>query len=142
MRNAHFEAFKATVQAGVPALASNVYDGDVPLDGGKVRRATYLVLHDMGFDSQDDKRLIATFQDRADGRYRVIVRTVSTTRFGVRETAGISKAAIVGQIPVITGRICGPIDADPGPRPVERDDDVNPPIFYLDTDYTFRSQRA
>jgi hypothetical protein len=54
----HFAAFETAVKAAVPALASLTFDGDVPVNAdGTVRRATYLVLHDMGFDRQDDDRL-------------------------------------------------------------------------------------
>lgn len=143
MRTAHYAAFETAVKTRVPALASSVFDGDVPLNAdGTVRRATYLVLHDMGFDRQDDDRLTVTVLDAADGRYRVIVRVVATTRAAVRATADVVKAGLTGVVLTITGRICGPIQPEPGPYPIERDDDVSPPILYTDIDFTFRSQRA
>lgn len=143
MRASHFAAFDAAVKVAVPALSSLVFDGDAPLNGdGTVRRATYLVLHDMGFDRQDDDRLTVTVQDAADGRYRVVVRVVATTRGGVRATIDALKTGLVGVRLTIAGRFCQPIEIDPGPYPIERDDDVKPPIFYCDLDFTFRSQRA
>jgi len=142
VRTAHFAAFETAVGVSVPALASHTFDGDVPIDGGKVRRETYLVLHDMGFDSQDDGRLAAPMQDPSDGQYRVVVRIVATTRAGVRATADVVKAGLVGTVLVVAGRTCGAIFVEPGPRPVERDDEIDPPLFYLDMDFLFRSQRA
>ena len=69
MRTQHYAAFEAAVKAAVPALVSLVFDGDVPLNpDGTVWRATYLVLHDMGFDRQDDERLGSTVQDPSEGR--------------------------------------------------------------------------
>lgn len=143
MRTAHYSAFETALKAAVPALASSTFDGDVPLNtDGTVRRATYLVLHDMGFDRQDDDRLTVTVQDAADGTYRVIVRVVATTRAAVRATADVVKAGLTGVVLTITGRTCGAVQPEPGPHPVERDDDVTPPLFYLDLDFVFRSQRA
>lgn len=143
MRTQHFTAFQEATKLAAPPLASSVFDGDVPLDAsGGVRRATYLVLHDMGFDQQDDERLNSTQQDASDGRYRVVVRVVATTRAAVRSTIDVVKAGLLGERPTITGRFCQPIQIDPGPYPIERDDDVDPPIFYTDLDFTFRSQRA
>lgn len=141
MRSAHFAAVMAIVNARVPALAA--YDGDAPLNAdGTVKRATYLVLHDMGFDEQDDGRLSSLVLDAADGTYRVVVRVVATTRAAVREVAGVVKTGMVGQVPAVSSRSCGPLTVEAGPRPVERDDDVQPPIFYLDLDFIWRSQRA
>jgi len=143
MRTAHYAAFETAVKAAVPALASLTFDGDVPVNAdGTVRRATYLVLHDMGFDRQDDDRLSVTVQDQADGRYRVVVRVVATNRASVRAVIDLVKPGLVGTRLTIAGRFCQPVEIDPGPYPIERDDDVKPPIFYTDLDFTFRSQRA
>jgi hypothetical protein len=143
MRTAHYAAFETAVKAAVPALASSTFDGDAPLNtDGTVRRASYLVLHDMGFDQQDDDRLSVTVQDTADGRYRVIVRIVATTRAAIRSLVDIVKPGLVGVRLTIPGRLCQPIEIDVGPYPIERDDNVSPPIFYVDLDFTWRSQRA
>lgn len=143
MRTAHFSAFDTRLKARVPALAALVFDGDVPLNpDGTVRRATYLVAHDMGFDEQADDRLTVSVLDTADGTYRIVVRVVAVTRSAVREVADIVKTQMTGQVLTVTGRACGALFLDPGPRPVERDTDVSPPIFYLDLDFLFRSTRA
>ena len=142
MRTAHFSAFDARVKARVPALASKMYDGDAPLENGQVLRATYLVLHDFGFDEQNDERLSVTVQDTADGAYRVVVRVVATTRAAVRSVVDTVTTAMVGQVLTIAGRICGPLAVEPGPHPVERDDDVSPPLFWADLDFIWRSTRA
>ena len=143
MRTAHFTAFEARVKARIPALASLVFDGDAPLNSdGTVRSASYLVLHDFGFDEQDDARLSVTVQDTADGTYRVVVRVVATTRAAVRSVVDTVKTAMVGQVLTITGRISGPLAVEPGPHPVERDDDVSPPLFWADLDFIWRSTRA
>ena len=142
MRTAHFTAFEARVKARVSALASKTYDGDAPLLNGQVVQETYLVLHDFGFDEQNDERLSVTVQDAADGTYRVVVRVVATTRAAVRSVVDTVKTAMVGQVLTITGRICGPLAVEPGPHPVERDDDVSPPLFWADLDFIWRSTRA
>ncbi len=142
MRAAHFSAFDARVKAQVPALAAKTYDGDAPLVNGQVAYETYLVLHDMGFDQQNDERLTTTVQDAADGTYRVVVRVVAVTRSAARAVGDTVKTALVDSVLIVPGRICGAIEMDPGPHPVERDDDVAPPLFWIDLDFTFRSQRA
>lgn len=142
MRTAHFNAFDARVKARVAALASKTYDGDAPLENGQVLRATYLVLHDFGFDEQNDERLSVTVQDTADGTYRVVVRVVATTRAAVRTVVDTVKTNMAGQVLTIAGRICGPLAVEPGPHPVERDDDVSPPLFWADLDFVWRSTRA
>lgn len=143
MRTAHFAAFDARVKARVPALASKTYDGDAPLNtDGTVKRETYLILHDFGFDEQGDERLTVTVQDTADGTYRIVVRVVATTRAAVRSVIDTVKTNMVGQVLTITGRVCGPLEVEPGPTPIERDDDVSPPLFWADIDFIWRSQRA
>ncbi|WP_442575869.1 hypothetical protein ACSBPH_01580 [Microbacterium sp. F51-2R] len=142
MRTQHYAAFEQAVKVAVPALSALVFDADVPVNpDGTVRRSTYLVLHDMGFDRQDDERLTVTAQDAAEGRYRVVVRVVATTRSAARSTVDAVRS-LIGVRPTVAGRFCQPIAIDPGPYPIERDDDVKPPIFYTDLDFTFRSQRA
>ncbi len=143
MRTAHYSAFEARVKTRVPALASLVFDGDAPLNSdGTVRRASYLVLHDFGFDEQDDARLSVTVQDTADGTYRVVVRVVAEKRAGVRSVLDVVKSAMVGQVLTIPGRFCGPVAVEPGPHAIERDDDVSPPLFWADLDFIWRSTRA
>lgn len=141
MRSAHFAAFEALVKAQVPVLASLTFDGDVPLnEDGTVRRATYYVLHDMGFDGQDDDRLTAAPADTADGTYRVIVRCVGETRAAVRAAADAVKAGVVGRRLTISGRNCGAIGKDAGPDGITRDDDTA--LCWADLDFVWRSQRA
>lgn len=143
MRTAHFTAFDEAVKVRVPALASKTFDGDAPLNAdGTVRRETYLILHDFGFDRQDDERLTVIVQDAADGRYRVVARVVATTRAATRDVVDTLKAALVGHTLTIAGRVCGALQVEPGPHPVERDDDVSPPLFWVDLDFIWRSQRA
>ena len=72
----------------------------------------------------------------------MVVRVVATTRAAVRSVIDVVKPGLLGSRLTISGRFCNPIEIDPGPYPVERDDDVKPPIFYTDLDFTFRSQRA
>lgn len=142
MRVAHFAAFDAMLKARVPALASLTFDGDVPLDGDKILRKTYLVEHDMGFDGQDDGRLTAETADAADGTYRVIVRVVGTTRSAVRGMFDSVKTAMVGQRLTIAGRMCGAIEKDPGPDEIQRDERVPPVLYFADIDFIWRSSRA
>lgn len=143
MRTAHFNAFDARVKARVAALASKTYDGDAPLNtDGTVKRETYLILHDFGFDEQNDERLSVTVQDTADGTYRVVVRVVATTRAAVRTVVDTVKTNMAGQVLTITGRVCGQLEVEPGPHPIERDDDVSPPLFWADLDFIWRSTRA
>lgn len=143
MRTAHYAAFETAVKTRVTALASLTFDGDVPLNAdGTVRHGSYLVLHDMGFDSQDDDRLAINVGDAADGTYRVIARCIGETRAAVRAVADTVKTAMVGQRLVIAGRVCGLIEKDAGPDGIQRDDDVSPPLFWCDLDFIWRSQRA
>lgn len=143
MRTAHYTAFDQRVRERVPALAQLVFDGDVPLNtDGTIKRGTYIVLHDMGFDSQDDERFAESTDDAADGTYRIVARIIADGRSRVREVADIVKTAMVKQILTITGRHCGAIVKDPGPSAIERDEDVSPPLLYLDIDFIWRSQRA
>src|SRR6185437_14254193 len=127
----------------MPSLASLTYDGDAPLDGnGNVVKATYLVLHDMGFDGQDDGRLTSDVEDVSDGTYRVIVRTVAIGRFGLRDTIDTLKSGLTGVVLGIEGRACGAIRKDHGPDAIQRDDTVSPPMFFADLDFIWRSSRA
>ena len=143
MRTAHYSAFETRVKARVPALSAFVFDGDAPPNAdGTVKRASYVVLHDMGFDVQDDARLTVTVQDAADGMYRVVGRVVGETRAAVRAVVDVLKSQLVGQVLTIAGRRCEPIAVESGPHPVERDDDVSPPLFWVDLDFIWRSQRA
>lgn len=143
MRAAHFTAFSDAVKAAIPALASVTYDGDAPLDAnGNVVKASYLVLHDMGFDAQDDGRLTGEVEDVSDGTYRVIVRAVAIGRFGLRDTIDTLKAGLTGVVLNITDRACGPIQKDHGPDAIQRDDTVSPPLFFADLDFIWRSSRA
>lgn len=151
MRTAHYAAFEAAVKAAVPPLSSLVFDGDVPLNAdGTIRRATYVVLHDMGFDSQDDGRLAEDPDDVADGTYRVVARVVcapsasgvGVARTGVRDVADTLTSGLVRTILTVPGRVCGAIRKDDGPTGIDRDESVSPPVFYLDVDFIWRSQRA
>lgn len=142
MRSQHYSAFEARVKSRVPALASLTFDGDATLSNGQVHRGTYLVLHDFGFDMQDDARLSVTVQDAADGNYRVVVRVVAETRAAARTVLDTVKSGLVGQVLTISGRFCGPLEVEPGPHPIERDDDVSPPLFWADLDFIWRSTRA
>lgn len=142
MRTQHYSAFEGRVKARVAAFADLTFDGEATLEDGSVRRGSYLVLHDFGFDQQDDERLTGTVQDAADGTYRVVVRVVATKRAGVRSVLDLVKSRMVDQVLTIPGRFCGPISVEPGPYPIERDDDVSPPLFYVDLDFTWRSTRA
>ena len=143
MRTAHYSAFEARVKTRVPALAALTFDGDAPLNSdGTVKHASYVVLHDFGFDRQDDERLSVTVQDAADGTYRIVGRVVGETRAAVRAVADAVKSGMVGQSLTIPGRFCGPVEVEPGPYPIDRDDDVSPPLFYTDIDFIWRSTRA
>lgn len=140
MRTAHFQAFDAALKAAYPALAGQTYDGDAT--DGNVMHATYLVEHDMGFDSQSDGRLASEVSDVADGTYRVIVRVVAITTAAVRDVADDVKSGLVGTRLDIPDRLCGAIQKDPGPDGIQRDTNVSPPLFFLDLDFIWRSSRA
>lgn len=143
MRTEHYTALESRVKDRVPVLASLTYDGDAPLNAdGTVKRATYLVLHDFGFDQQGDQRLTVTVQNVADGTYRVVGRVVAETRAAVRSVLDVLKSQVVGETLTISGRRCGPVEVESGPHPIERDDDVSPPLFWADLDFIWRSTRA
>lgn len=138
MRTAHFAAFDARLKSRVPALSSLTFDGEATLADGTVRKGTFLVEHDMGFDGQDDGRLAVNVSDVADGTYRVVVRVVADTRAAVRSVADVVKSGMVGQVLTISGRVCGAIEKDQGPDSIE----VDGYSRYADLDFIWRSQRA
>lgn len=138
MRTAHFAAFDSRLKARVPALAALTFDGEATLSDGTVRKGTFLVEHDMGFDGQDDGRLAVNVSDVADGTYRVVVRVVADTRAAVRSVADVVTSGMVGQVLTVAGRVCGAVEKDQGPDGIE----VDGYSRYADLDFIWRSQRA
>lgn len=55
--------------------------------------------------------------------------------------AGAARAALLGAVPVVAGRVCQPIFWLAG-QPARADRDVSPPVFEMTSQYRFRSQPA
>ncbi|WP_336647526.1 hypothetical protein [Microbacterium sp. MMO-10] len=139
-RQAHFETILTRARAR-PNLI--VHDSTAPLNGdGTVVRASYVVLHDHGPDEISDRRYTGS-RDGDEGRtMRVIGRCVGEDPAAARRVA----SALIGQLtngwtPIVPGRICWPLLIDDESEAIE-DDKVSPSLWYVDVDFTYRSNRG
>lgn len=120
------------VQAALAAAGLTVYQGVAPPSPPK----TYIVLHPDGG--------IATAASLADDRTRldglVQLTCVATTSDGAVGTADRARAALSTALDVDGRQSWRPEEL--GGPPVQRDDDVTPPLYYLPVQYRLRSVSA
>ena len=122
------------VQAALEAAGLTVYPGKAP--AAVVLPKQYVVLHsDPG---------VATAASLADDRTRldglVQLTYVATTWEGAIGTADRGRAALSSAL-VVAGRQSWRPEELGGP-PVQRDDDISPPLYFLPVQYRLRSVSA
>jgi hypothetical protein len=127
MIRAHVAAVKALMTFGV------VYDGVVP---DRTTGAYRVLYADSGSIASDDLAHSSTWR-----QWRFMTTSVGTTPEQARAFAEHAQSELVGVRPTVSGRSCGPIYHD-GSRPVDRDDDVSPPLFYAVDSWFFMSTPA
>jgi len=135
----HFASVRTLIVAEVPA-AVQVVDSVLTSSTGELVRATYVVLFGGGPDSLDDDRLTAPQVAASDAEYGYTARCVSVTADGARTLAGRVFMA-VGGVPVVAGRACGPLGFE-GSEPVQVDNNISPPLFYIDVELSLTSSRT
>lgn len=135
-RSAAFDAAKALLTA--PLVA---HDTDAPLDSkGQVVRSQYVVLVDLSPDLTDD-RLSSPQNAGGSGVHRILARSVGITPFAVREVDRAVAAKWCGARPSVAGRRVAPMRCDEF-GPVLRDTDVSPPLYFIESEYSFDSSPA
>jgi len=120
------------VQDVLEAAGLAVYQGGAPA-GGQQLPPTYLVLYpDPGTDEAaslaDDRTVLDAL---------VQITAVGTTPQGAVGTADRARTALSPPL-VVEGRVCWRPEKVGGP-PLQRDDDLVPPLWYLPVQYRIRS---
>lgn len=121
-----------------PAVQVRVYDADALVDAaGKPPAAPYAVLYpDPGWPE-------GTLGDR--WRWLLLgfqVTGVGATRRQAQWVADWARGVLLTQQPVVPGRVVHPLWQQEGSPPIDRDDDVSPPLFYAPVLYQMRSVPA
>lgn len=137
---AHFAAVKARLEAN-SNLTGKVYNTLARNADGTLITTSYVILYGGTPDVLDDGRLASVQQATSDAEYLYTVRSVGSTADAALATASVVATQLVGFVPTVTGRACGAIWLDDG-GPVQMDESLNPPLFYVDSDYGLRSNRA
>lgn len=134
----HFSAFLAAVPAPVAA-----HDSTVPIDSnGVVLRASYAVVHDNGAEDPPDDARLAKQQAPDDAvTWRYIVKSVGISPFAARAVDSAVAVGLIGKTLSVAGRKCDPVRMIQS-GPVIEDKTVQPSLFYTESDYLLRSQRA
>gem|GEM_PF-1668555 len=137
-RQAHFEQILARARAR-PNLT--VHDSDAPLDGnGQVVRDQYVVLHDLGPDAVH-LRFTERRSVESARTMRVVGRCVGVDPAAARRIADAFSAQMDGHVIVVPGRKCWPITVD-DVADVDKDTKVQPPLWFVDVDLTYRTEPA
>lgn len=137
-RSAHFAGFLALLG---PPLDS--HDTMVPLNtDGTIRRASYVVAHDLGADDPpDDERYTKRPDAASKVTYRYVTKAVGTTPFAAREVDDKVAAQVVGEVLEVAGRVCDPIVRDEV-GDMKQDTDTSPPLYFIESDYLVTSKPA
>jgi hypothetical protein len=122
----HIDAILAVLTAaGVTA-----YDAEAPADAPEKYAVVY---PDPGTPSgtlgDRHRHLLLEFQLTAVGRSREQAQWV----------ADKARAVLLTTIPTVPGRVVQPLWQVGSPPPVQRDDDVQPPLYYQPVSYQMRS---
>ncbi|MFI9332010.1 hypothetical protein ACIGZJ_31265 [Kitasatospora sp. NPDC052868] len=122
-------------QSAIEATGLAVYLGGAPA-GRALLPATYVVL----YPSPGIESAASLADDRTGLDLMLQATAVATTPEGAIGTAGRVRRAVAGGL-VVDGRVCWRPEALGGP-PLQRDDDVTPPLWYLPMQYRIRSITA
>ncbi|MFJ6616676.1 hypothetical protein ACIQOW_03705 [Kitasatospora sp. NPDC091335] len=118
-------------KAAIEATGVTVYLGGAP--AATVLPKAYVVL----YPSPGIEAAASLADDRTDLDLPLQATAVATTPDGAIGTAGrVRRAFAVGL--VVDGRVCWRPESVGGP-PLQRDDDVTPPLWYLPVQYRFHS---
>lgn len=137
-RAEHFAAFLSAIPAPVAG-----HDTAAPTNSdGTLLRASYAVAYDRGAKAPPDDGRLTKGQSADDAvTWRFVVKSVGTTPFAARSVDSAIASALVGRTLIVAGRRCDPIRMDDNGE-VKRDSAVSPPLYYTESDYLLRSQRA
>lgn len=116
---------------GLIRAHTSCYDAKVPDDPALPYNVLYT---DNG---QLSRSSLGVTSDRFELWFQVT--SVGATRQQAGWAADKARADLLDQIPTVTGRHCGPITQDAPPQPVQRDDDLTPPVFYVTASYRLTS---
>lgn len=137
---AHYAAVKARLEANAN-LTGKVYNTLAKKADGTLITTSYVILYGGTPDSLDDGRVTAPQSKDSDAEYLYTVRSVGVNADAALATASVVAAQLIGFIPAVAGRSCGAMWLDDG-GPVQMDSSIATPLFYVDTDYGLRSNRA
>lgn len=138
MNGAHFDAIVARLRDR-PSLSARVHDSAAPLNAdGELVRGAYVVVYGGSPDSLASNRAFSPQSSTSEAEYVYTIRCVDTNPAGVRAVQRQVADQLIGFRPVIAGRICRPVWLSAGDD-VEPDNDVKPPLFYADDEYTLAS---
>jgi hypothetical protein len=138
--NEHFNAVRDLLAAHA-SIAGNLHDSALVNASGKLIRGTYWVLFGGKPDTLGDDRLAYPQRIDADADFVYTVRSVSTTADLCRQAAAAAFAQLVGAELEVAGRDCAAIAFVRGEDP-HPDDEISPPLYYCDDEYSLHSSRA
>lgn len=136
----HYNAMKAWLE-GEPALTGKVHAAALVSSTGVIVRDTYVILFGGPPDSLESGRLAAPQRIDSDAEYLYPARCVSTTPSGALAVAAKVLGRAVGAVLTVPGRVCQPIRLDDS-GPVTPDDNITPPLYYVDVDLLLASSPA
>lgn len=136
----HYAAVLAHLEAN-PKMTGRVHDTALQTADGKLVRGTYWVLFGGKPDILDDGRQSSPQHADADADLVYTLRSVSTSATLCRAASAVGFQQLIGFVPDVEGRSCTGITFTHGEDP-EPDNEVNPPLFYCDDEYTLHSSRA
>lgn len=136
----HYAAVKARLEANAN-LTGKVYNTLAKKADGTLITTSYVILYGGTPDVLDDGRLSSVQLATSDAEYLYTVRSVGVNADAALATASVAASQLVGFVPVITGRSCNPILLDDGGS-VQMDSSLSTPLFFVDTDYLLKSNRA
>lgn len=137
---AHYNGVKDLI-AGEPTLAGKVHSAALVNPSGAMVRETYVILFGGPPETLDDGRPHSPQGIDADAEYLYTARCVSTTGDGALAVAAKVLKRTVGVVLTIPDRECQPIELDDSTN-VTPDDNVKPPLYYVDLDLLLKSSRA
>lgn len=136
----HYAAVLAHLEDN-PAMAGHVHDSALLTADGKLVRGTYWILFGGKPDTLDDGRQTSPQHAAADADFVYTLRSVSVSATLCRNASAEGFKQLVGFVPEVEGRSCTGITFIRGEDP-EPDNDVKPPLFWCDDEYTLHSSRA
>lgn len=131
----------ALASAFVEAVASSgipTGDGEAPNE----RRYAVVWLSGPTRRRLGDVNLGSPSEPFRDVEIRGQVSCVGTTAEQARLVADKVTAAILGRVLTVSGWACQPIGLDSDPPPLQREDDVEPPLFVVALPFEFRANPA